>query len=132
MTKKQYLPLTALALIIIIVAVLISTATIPISGTDEINNINPEFFFIQDGLIPPDFNDVKSVSSVLPDPGFYETSEYMMGSCAVSVIFLESNGAIDASTEDWTSTEVNQAKSEMVVIIVFSVFVRAFGSYAAH
>lgn len=43
-----------------------------------------------------------------PSPGFYETSEYFIGSVAVGVIFLESNGAIDPNTEDWTSDEVTQ------------------------
>lgn len=40
-----------------------------------------------------------------PTPGYYETSEYMIGSVAVGIIFVESNGTIDPSTEDWNSTE---------------------------
>ncbi len=38
----------------------------------------------------------------------YETSEYLIGSVAVGVIFLESNGNIDPSTENWTPTEESQ------------------------
>jgi len=41
-------------------------------------------------------------------PGYYETSEYLIGSVAVGVILPESNGTIDPSTEDWTSTEESQ------------------------
>jgi hypothetical protein len=36
-------------------------------------------------------------------PGYSETSEYLIGDVAVGIIFLESNGTIDPSTEDWTS-----------------------------
>jgi len=38
-------------------------------------------------------------------PGYYETSEFLLGSMAVGVILPESNGAIDPNTEDWTETE---------------------------
>lgn len=45
------------------------------------------------------------VSSVRPVDHRYATSEYLMGDIAVSVLFLESNGSIDPSTEDWTNAE---------------------------
>jgi len=48
-----------------------------------------------------------------PTPGRYETSEYMIGSVAVGVIFPESNGAIDESTEDWTEAEELQITSKI-------------------
>jgi len=38
-------------------------------------------------------------------PGYYETSEFLIGSVAVGVIFPESKGSIDPSTEDWTDAE---------------------------
>jgi hypothetical protein len=41
-------------------------------------------------------------------PDYHETSEYMIGSVAVGVIFLESNGTVDKSTEDWASYEESQ------------------------
>ena len=41
-----------------------------------------------------------------------QTSEYLMGSVAISVIFLESNGATDTDTEDWTPTETSEVVSE--------------------
>jgi parallel beta-helix repeat protein len=43
-------------------------------------------------------------------PGYYDTSEYLIGSIVVATIFLESNGTIDPSTENW-----NLAKIQNVV-----------------
>jgi hypothetical protein len=48
-----------------------------------------------------------------PGPGYYDTSEYLIGSVGVGLIFLESNGAIDPSTENWTPTEVSNVLSEI-------------------
>lgn len=45
--------------------------------------------------------------------GFYDTSEYMIGDIAVGIILLESNGSIDVSTEDWTTTEESSVVSEI-------------------
>ncbi|MDP3106294.1 MAG: hypothetical protein Q8M95_17005 [Candidatus Methanoperedens sp.] len=45
--------------------------------------------------------------------GFYDTSEYMIGDIAVGIILLESNGSIDASTEDWTTTNESRVVSEI-------------------
>jgi len=39
-----------------------------------------------------------------PTPGYFETSEYMIGRVAVGLIFVESNGTIDPDTEDWNVT----------------------------
>jgi len=38
-------------------------------------------------------------------PSYQETSEYLIGSSVVGVVFLESNGTIDQNTEDWTQEE---------------------------
>lgn len=46
-------------------------------------------------------------------PGYYETSEYMIGNCSVPVIFIESNGSIDTQTENWTAQEINEVLSEI-------------------
>jgi hypothetical protein len=48
-------------------------------------------------------------------PGYYETSGYLIGNVAVGMIFLESNGTIDPSTEDWTQEEESQVVSEIQV-----------------
>ena len=38
----------------------------------------------------------------------YDTSAFMAGDIVVSVVFIESDGTIDRSTEDWTSTEISK------------------------
>jgi hypothetical protein len=68
----------------------------------------------EDFLVPPDIPQ-KHNSPITP--GYYETSEYLIGSVAVGVIFLESNGTIDASTEDWTSVEESEVISEIQVAL---------------
>ncbi len=45
--------------------------------------------------------------------GFYDTSEYLIGNIAVGIVLLESNGAIDASTEDWTAEEEANVVNEI-------------------
>ena len=42
-----------------------------------------------------------------------DTSEFMIGDVAVTVVLLESDGTTDASTENWNATEINQVKSEI-------------------
>ena len=68
------------------------------------------FFALSDALIPPDIP--QNHNSPIT-PGYYETSEYLIGSVAVGIIFLESNGTIDPSTEDWTSTEESNVISKI-------------------
>ena len=99
---------------------LIATVILPVSGTSEIDMSQDEEprrvhgnFLGSDALTPPDISNIKNTPCFGPDPGFYETSEYMIGSVAVGVIFLESNGVTDPSTEDWTTTEENNVKNEI-------------------
>jgi PKD repeat protein len=47
-----------------------------------------------------------------PTPGYWETSEYMIGKVAVGIILPESNGTIDPNTEDWTDAEIQKVLSE--------------------
>jgi len=73
-------------------------------------------FDYTDALLPPDlprrsFQTLTNGQS--PSPGYYETSEYLIGSAAVGIVFLESNGTIDPSTEDWTSTRESRVISEI-------------------
>jgi len=65
---------------------------------------------IHDALIAPDFTANQRLSTA---PGYLETSEYMIGSVAVGVVFLESNGAVDPSTEDWNTTEESQVTNKV-------------------
>ncbi len=46
-------------------------------------------------------------------PGYTESSQFMIGSVAVGIVFPESNGATDPSTEDWTDSEKSQVVSEI-------------------
>jgi PKD repeat protein len=48
-----------------------------------------------------------------PSPGYWETSEYMIGKIAVGIILPESNGSIDVSTEDWTDFEIQQCLNKI-------------------
>jgi len=50
-------------------------------------------------------------------PGYYETSEYLIGKVAVAVIFLESNGAVDPNFEDWTADEISRVIYEISVAL---------------
>lgn len=63
-----------------------------------------------DALIPPD---IPSNHNSPITPGYYESSEYLIGSVAVGIIFLESNSAVDLSTEDWTSTRESRVVNEI-------------------
>ena len=45
--------------------------------------------------------------------GVQDTSEYLVGSVAVGVLFLESNGMLDEDTENWTEEEEAQVTSEI-------------------
>jgi hypothetical protein len=38
----------------------------------------------------------------------YDTGEFMLGRIAVTPVLVESNGAIDPNSEDWTTAEINQ------------------------
>ncbi len=55
------------------------------------------------------------INSILFPDDFYDTSEYMIGSVAVGIIFIESNGSIDQNSENWTEDRkivvANQIKS---------------------
>jgi hypothetical protein len=69
---------------------------------------------IGDVFIPPDIP-LRHNSPITP--GYYETSEYLIGSVAVGVILPESNSTIDMSMEDWTTVEESQVISEIQVAL---------------
>ncbi len=75
-----------------------------------------------DALVAPDkINFLKGIGgapSVGRAPygaGFYDTSEYMVGSVSVAVILPESTGCFgcDSSTENWTATQESNISSEV-------------------
>ena len=80
-----------------------------ISANESAYDIIPTM--MNDAIIPPDFSYNQNFLSIGPNPGFYETSEYMIGTVAVGVILPESTGG--SSSEDWTTTEENQVTNEI-------------------
>ena len=77
---------------------------------------NNSVFGYNDALLAPDLPKTLSIATSAPVPpvaGYYETSEFLISSAAVGVIFLESNGAIDPSTENWATTEESNVISEI-------------------
>ncbi|MFN8458162.1 MAG: hypothetical protein U0401_26515 [Anaerolineae bacterium] len=63
----------------------------------------------QDAFIAPDLpsthNQVGISSTGSLTPGYFQTSEFMAGRVAVGIVLVESNGALDASKENWISEE---------------------------
>ena len=49
-----------------------------------------------------------------PEPGYYDTSEFMIGTISVDLIFVESDGTFDSNTEDWTPTERTNVYNEVL------------------
>ena len=94
--------------ILIGMLLLLSIANSGLTAPDQPNTPSPTGH----ALIPP-IQARNQQQALGPQPGFYETSEYMIGSTAVGVVFIESNGAIDTDTETWTTTEENQVISEI-------------------
>jgi hypothetical protein len=54
-----------------------------------------------------------------PGPGFYDTSEYLLGSTTVGVIFLESNGSKDYNIENWTPAEETNVLNEITQALIW-------------
>ncbi|MBE7555321.1 MAG: hypothetical protein HS126_30085 [Anaerolineales bacterium] len=72
-----------------------------------------------DAFTAPDVSAGKesSISGASVTPGYYQTSEYMAGSVAVGIVLVESNGAVDPSTENWTSDEKQLVFNEIVTAL---------------
>jgi hypothetical protein len=101
----------------------VCASTIPLSAGGESGNGNTTMFsntdsidieVLSDDLLrytgTPDINDDRSAG---PGPGYYDTSEYLIGSVGVGLIFLESNGVIDPNTENWNSTEITNVQNQI-------------------
>lgn len=69
-----------------------------------------------DGSIPPE-QPLGSSEPPIPDnpPGPEDRAEYMIGSVAVTVIFPESNGALDPNIETWTQMRMDKVLDEIHV-----------------
>lgn len=44
-------------------------------------------------------------------PGYYQTSDYLIGQVAVGLILPESDGRLEAQSEDWTAAEVQEVRT---------------------
>ncbi len=49
-----------------------------------------------------------------PGAKYYDTSEFMLGTVTLAVVLAESDGSIDAQTENWTTTEKDNVTSEII------------------
>jgi hypothetical protein len=99
----------------IMLAVLALSTTFSFTPSSQASGSH--FGMYGDVLIAPDLPKEPSQYVVSPSSalGYYETSEYLIGSVAVGIIFLESNGTIDPSTEDWTTARESSVTSEIWV-----------------
>ena len=71
-------------------------------------------FGLSDCLMPPLLPRKEAQSPPQsPGPGPDDQSEYMIGDVAVTVIFPESNGTIDPSKENWSSSRMGTCISEI-------------------
>lgn len=69
-----------------------------------------------DAFIAPDisgFLPTMLLSGTPATPGYYQTSEYMIGSVAVGIVLVESDGSMDPSTEDWSAEEKELVFSQL-------------------
>lgn len=94
---------------ILVCTLMIVTVVLPVTGMNstEIKKIDYSNLLRDDVIIPPDIEYRKFNRG--PEPGYYDMSEFMMGTIALGIIFLESDGSIDPSTEDWTQQEKDTA-----------------------
>lgn len=94
---------------ILVCTLLIAAAVLPATGMNSTETKTTDYsnFLGNDVIIPPDIGN--RGSNLGPDPGYYDMSEFMIGTIALGIIFLESDGSIDPSTEDWTQQEKDTA-----------------------
>jgi len=55
-----------------------------------------------------------SLACPTPEPEYWDTSEFMIGTISVELIFVESDGTYDANTEDWSLTEWTNVYNEVL------------------
>ena len=101
-------------IICILFSTLLIVAVLPTQGSNVVKKIQDEdveksfkYLYQNDVLIPPEIKRTGKDRS--PNPGYYDLSQYMIGTVAIGIIFLESDGSVDPSTEDWTQQEKNDA-----------------------
>ena len=87
---------------------------VPLDTAESLDTLEAEL--ANDALIPPPPEGLQSLSND-PTPGYTETSEYFIGRVAVGIVLPESDGSIDASTEDWTEDERVLVLSEITAAL---------------
>lgn len=60
----------------------------------------------------------KPMGLVATEPTAEQTSEFMIGDVSVAIILLESNGAIDPDTEDWSNEDPDHPGVDRVEMVV--------------
>ena len=48
-----------------------------------------------------------------PAPGFYEISQYAIGTVGIQIIFVESDGSVDPSKYDWSESKMKIAEANI-------------------
>jgi len=97
----------------LITVLLLVSVTLSIICNSYLIEVKSQEFRPTDAIIPPDLDYEQLAESSDPSPGYYETSEYLIGSVAVGIILLESDGSIDPSTENWESDRENEVISRI-------------------
>jgi PKD repeat protein len=68
-----------------------------------------------DAILAPDHRLHGGADDPFPQqaPGFWDSTEYMIGTVRVSVILLESDGTVDTQTENWATSERTNVQGEV-------------------
>ena len=63
------------------------------------------------GFLLPDLYAQSSTPTA--SPGFYEISQYAIGTVGIQIIFVESDGSVDTSKYDWTESKMKIAEANI-------------------
>jgi len=106
MTKMNLNEIILPILSIFLIFILMSSLVVSVPTSEEKNDIYYESMSaydipIDDFFIPEDYRPMGYV----PEGSATYTNDFMFGDVSVVVIFMESNGAIDEDTEDWSNED---------------------------
>jgi len=91
----------------VFLALVFSLAIPPAGQPEDVRtlDVSPPMTRASDGGAPPE--------PAGHTAGFWDTSEYLIGSVAVAVFFVESDGSTEVQTENWTAGDLATAQSEI-------------------
>jgi hypothetical protein len=72
---------------------------------------------VGDALVAPMPPVALQSSDADPTPGYFETSQYLVGRVAVGIVLPESSGGVDPSTENWTADERALVRRELIAAL---------------